>query len=134
MSTFRLTVVTPDKQLFDSQVSQITVRTTCGDVGILKGHINYLAPLSIGAMTIIMEDKTKRVAAIAGGMIQTTGEATTVLTHTCEWADEIDIDRAKKAEQRARDYLENPTEIHTDEIAMLKLRRALNRIDIGSQL
>lgn len=133
MSVFKLTLVTPDRKLLDEEVERVIVRTTSGDVGILKGHTNYIAPLSIGAMKIMMPDKKERIAAVSGGMIKVDDTGTTILTHTCEWADEIDIERAKKAEQRAREYLQNPTELHTEEIATLKLKRALNRIDIGSE-
>ncbi|MDE5769781.1 MAG: F0F1 ATP synthase subunit epsilon, partial [Oscillospiraceae bacterium] len=43
MNTFRLVILTPDKILFDDQAIQVTARTTEGDVGILAGHIRYVA-------------------------------------------------------------------------------------------
>jgi F-type H+-transporting ATPase subunit epsilon len=131
MSTFHLKVVTPERELLNEEVSRIIVRTTSGDVGILKGHANYIAPLAIGKMRVLMPDGNERVAAIAGGMIKVDKSGTTILTNTCEWKEEIDIERAKLAEQRARQYLEHPTETHTIEIAELKLKRALNRIQIA---
>lgn len=130
MSTYRLKVVTPSRELLNEDVERIVVRTTSGDVGILKGHINYISPLAIGALKIVTADQKTRIAAIAGGMIKVDKSGTTILTNTCEWADEIDVERAKRAEQRARAYLEAPTEYHTEQIANLKLKRALNRINI----
>jgi len=118
----------------NGEVERVIVRTTSGDVGILKGHINYIAPLAIGAMKIVMADKKERIAAIAGGMIKVDKTGTTILTNTCEWAEEIDVERARDAEKRAREYIDKPTQLHTEEIAKLKLKRALNRIDIGSNL
>lgn len=132
MSTFKLKVVTPDKEVYNDEVHQIIVRTSSGDVGILSGHSDYIAPLITGALKVFLTDKTPRIAAISNGMIRVTKECTTILTNTCEWSDEIDLERAKSAEQRARNYLESPTKYHTEEIAKLKLSRALNRINLGS--
>lgn len=130
MATFNLKVVTPSRVVLDKEVERVIVRTANGDVGILKGHINYVAPLSIGAMKVLTSDQETKVAAIAGGIVKVDEKGTTILTNTCEWSDEIDIERAKKAEEKAKNYLENPTETHTVEVATLKLQRALNRINI----
>lgn len=130
MSTFNLKVVAPDKEILNSAVESVIVRTTSGDVGILKGHTDYIAPLAIGAMTVTFPDKTKRVAAIAGGMVKVSADTTTIVTNTCEWTDEINVERARLAMERAKSYLENPTETHTIDIANLKLKRALNRINL----
>ncbi|MFZ2539973.1 MAG: ATP synthase F1 subunit epsilon [Oscillospiraceae bacterium] len=132
MSTFKLTVVTPSKVLFDDEVTSIIVRTTSGDVGILSNHSNYVAPLDIGMMKIVFEGKSK-FAAVAGGMIKVDKEKTTILTNTCEWVEEIDVERAERSADRSREYLKNPTELHTVEVADLKLKRALNRIAIATK-
>ncbi|WMJ21820.1 ATP synthase F1 subunit epsilon [Paludicola sp. MB14-C6] len=130
MSTFSLKVVTPERELLNEEVSRVIVRTTSGDIGILKGHANYIAPLEIGRMRIQMPNGEERIAAIAGGMIKVDEHGTTILTNMCEWKEEINLERAKKAEQKARYYLDHPTQTHTIEIATLKLKRALNRINI----
>ncbi|MEG2428998.1 MAG: ATP synthase F1 subunit epsilon [Oscillospiraceae bacterium] len=132
MSTFKLKVVTPDREIYNDEVRQIIVRTSSGDVGILSGHSDYIAPLATGALKVFLPENKQRIAAISNGMIRVTKECTTILTNTCEWSDEIDIERAKAAEQRARKYLESPTKYHSEEIARLKLNRALNRINLGN--
>ena len=133
MSTFNLKVVTPEKVVYDGIVSRITVRTVSGDIGILKGHANYVAPLAIGELKVVYEDETEKYAAIAGGMISVEKDGTTILTTACEWSDEIDKERAERAADRARNYIEHPTKIHTEEIANIKLQRALNRINISDK-
>ncbi|MEG0692147.1 MAG: ATP synthase F1 subunit epsilon [Oscillospiraceae bacterium] len=132
MSTFKLTVVTPSKVIFDDEIDRVIVRTTSGDVGILANHANYVAPLDIGMMKIVSGDKTK-LAAVAGGMIKVDKEKTTILSNTCEWIEEIDVARAERSAQRARDYIKNPTELHTLKVANIKLKRALNRIEISKK-
>lgn len=132
MATFKLTVVTPSRVIFDDEVEEIIVRTMSGDVGILKNHINYVAPLDIGAMKVIANGQ-KRLAAVAGGMIKVDNQKTTILTNACEWVDEIDVERAKRAVERAKAYIENPTELHTIDVAEIKLRRAMNRIELSGR-
>lgn len=131
MSTFNFVLVTPKRKVLDEEVQKVIVRTTSGDIGVLKGHANYIAPLDIGAMRVVFPNNEVKVAAIAGGMIKVNESGTTIVTNTCEWADEINVERAKEAEKRARAYIEQPTENHTEEIANLKLKRALNRINIA---
>lgn len=133
MKPFRLSIVAPDKTFFDGETTQIIVRTTEGDVGILAGHENYVANLPSGPLKIKQEDNTNRLAAIAGGMISVTKDEVTVLATAIEWADEIDVDRAKRAEEIARKRLETSQSSAEMDRATLKLKRALNRIGIASK-
>ena len=57
MTSFPLKIVTPDGLQFDGQAQEIVVRTTTGDMGILAGHVNCVAPLGMGQATIITEGK-----------------------------------------------------------------------------
>ncbi len=132
MANFQLTVVTPSSNFYNDKVDKLIVRTTTGDIGVLSGHISYVAPLAIGSIEII-NGSTRKKAAIAGGMIKIGKDNTTILTDSCEWVDEIDVDRAKKAAERAKAYKDKPTELHTEEVAEIKLQRALNRINLGSK-
>ncbi|MEG0894272.1 MAG: ATP synthase F1 subunit epsilon [Oscillospiraceae bacterium] len=127
---FLLKVVSPDRELLNKQVKSLVVRTVSGDVCIMSGHIDYVSVLDIGALTVTFENGEKRRAAVGGGMIKVDKAVTTIVANTCEWDDEIDIQRAKLAKERANKYLENPTDSHTVEVATLKLRRAINRINM----
>lgn len=133
MATFLLTVATPGGMVFDGEVERVVVRTISGDVGILAGHSNYVAPLAIGGIAVVTADSTRKTGAIAGGLIKVDREKTTILTNACEWAEEIDVERAKRAAERAKQYLEAPTELHTEEVARIKLQRAINRINIAGR-
>ena len=57
MTTFSLKIVTPDGLQFDGQAEELIVRTTSGDIGIMAGHINCVAPLGMGRATIVTEGK-----------------------------------------------------------------------------
>ncbi len=132
MSTFHLKVLTVDRVFFEGDVERIVVRTTQGDVGILPNHVKYLAALGIGGLTIIADGKS-RTAAVAGGFVDVSKEQTVILARTCEWADEIDISRAESAEERAKAKLQQKLSEHEQDIASIKLRKAINRIRVAKK-
>lgn len=127
---YKLVVVTPERVVFDGEVKSIVARTISGDIGILKGHIGYVTPLDTGELKVNFEDKT-RIAAVSGGFLRVGKDQTTILTDTCEWADEIDLERAKLAEEKAKKKLADKS-VEAD-IAELKLKRAINRIRVASR-
>lgn len=127
MATFNLQIVTPDKLFFDEEVEMIVVRTTEGDVGILKNHTNYVAPLDIGVLKI-KKDGNFREATLAGGFIQVDKEKTTIVTEAAEWPMDIDMERAKKAKERAEAIISRKISDLEMDMAEVKLRKAINRI------
>lgn len=127
MATFNLQIVTPDKLFFDEEVEMIVVRTTEGDVGILKNHTNYVAPLDIGVLKI-KKDGNFREATLAGGFIQVDKEKTTIVTEAAEWPMDIDMERAKKAKERAEAIINRKISDLEMDMAEVKLRKAINRI------
>lgn len=128
MTPFKLQIITPEKTVFDGETEQIIVRTTVGDVGILNGHEPYCAAVAIGQMRIMI-DGTFRRAATSGGIIKVSKEKTTVLVQTCEWSDEIDVERAEAAKSAAEARLQAAKNDKELLLAEAKLKRALNRID-----
>lgn len=127
MNTFSLKIVTPDGVQFDGQAEALTVRTTTGDIGILAGHINCVAPLGMGLATVVTENG-KRYGACIGGMVSVLNGQVKLVPTTFEWADEIDIDRAIASGQRAKDVLADKGSTDTDlRLAEARLKRALIR-------
>ena len=128
MTPFKLQIMTPEKTVFDGETEQIIVRTTVGDVGILNGHEPYCAAISIGQMRIMIDGEFRR-AATSGGIIKVSKEKTTILVQTCEWSDEIDVERAEAAKATAQARAEAAKDDKELLLAEAKLKRALNRID-----
>ena len=132
MTSFPLKIVTPDGLEYDGQAEEVIVRTTSGDLGILAGHINCVAPLGMGQATIITDGK-KRCAACIGGMLSVVGGSVTLVPTTFEWSDEIDTARAEASYQRARNVLHSKDASDTDiRLAEARLRRALVRKGVAS--
>ena len=132
MTSFPLKVVTPDGLEYDGLAEEVIVRTTSGDIGILAGHINCVAPLGMGQATIVIDGK-HRYAACIGGMLSVASGAVTLVPTTFEWADEIDAARAEASYQRAQNVLHSKTATDTDiRLAEARLRRALVRKNVAS--
>ena len=68
------------------------------------------------------------LAAVAQGFVEVGDNETTIIAHTCEWADEIDLNRAEQAKQRAQAQLQAKTEQKEFEHAQIKFKKAINRI------
>lgn len=132
MAAFHLKVLTVDKEFFDGDVDRIVVRTTQGDVGILPNHVPYVAALGIGSLTIVQNGE-RRVAAVSGGFVDVSADQTVVLARTCEWADDIDVARAREAAERAKAVLQRKESDREMDIAQVKLKKATNRIRISGK-
>ena len=132
MNSFPLKIVTPDGLQFEGQAQQLAVRTTSGDIGILAGHTNCVAPLGMGRATVVTEEG-RRYAACIGGMVSVVNGAVTLVATTFEWADEIDIARADASKTRAENVLSNKDASDTDiKLAQARLHRALVRKNVAS--
>lgn len=127
-SPFPLTIVTPRSLAFEGEVTGIIVRTTEGDVGILKGHTNYLAAVSIGKL-VIDQNGNKRVGAVNGGFLSVIDSKAVVSAISFEWADEIDLERAQLSKEKAEKMLSSNDD-NMMELAKLRMLRASNRIKI----
>ncbi len=132
MKSFPLRIVTPDGVQFDGNAEELIVRTVSGDMGIMAGHTNCVAPLGMGLATVITEGG-KRFGACIGGMVSVLDGAVTLVPTTFEWADAIDLPRAAVSEQRARAVLENKSASDTDlRLAEARLKRALVRQSVAT--
>ncbi|MBR4291552.1 MAG: ATP synthase F1 subunit epsilon [Oscillospiraceae bacterium] len=132
MTPFSLKIVTPDGLIFDGQAEELVVRTTSGDLGILAGHINCVAPLGMGRATVIIDGK-RRYAACIGGMVSVVNGEVTLVPTTFEWAESIDQMRAEASQQRAERILHKKDATDTEvQLAQARLHRALVRKSVAS--
>ena len=131
MATFHLQIVTPDRMVYDGEAEKIIVRTVGGDVCILARHIDYAAPLGIGEARVTDAEGNTRIAACAGGMLGVSAGEARVMATTFEWAEDIDLERAKLAQSEAQKKLESLDHQDKDFAIMeAKLKRAIARINV----
>ena len=132
MTSFSLKIVTPDGMEFEGNAEELIVRTTTGDIGILAGHVDCVAPLGMGRATVII-DGQRRYAACIGGMLSVSGGNVTLVPTTFEWADEIDAARVEASYEKAQQMLRSGNASDTDlRLAQARLRRALVRKSVAS--
>lgn len=133
MNSFRLKIVTPDGLRYDGKAEEVTVRTTSGDMGILAGHINCVAPLGMGQAMVLIDGK-KRYGACIGGMLSVLDGNVTLVPTTFEWSDQIDVARAEASEQHAKGVLSRKNSSSTDiRMAEARLKRALIRKSVAAR-
>ena len=105
MTTFHLTVVTPDGCAFDGQAERIVCRAIDGDLAILAKHGDYCTALGMGEAHIVDAEGQRRRAACMGGMLTVLNGDVHLVATTWEWAEEIDQARAEASKKRAEEIL-----------------------------
>lgn len=132
MSTFRLEVITPDKEFFKEEVEMVILRGAEGDMGIMKNHIPLVTPLAIGKLRIKING-TYKEAAIASGFVNIQKDKTIILTDSAEWPEDIDVERARKAKERAEQRLADSQAKIDRARAQAAFERAINRLTISGR-
>ena len=132
MRAFPLKIVTPDGMEYEGQAEEVIVRTTAGDLGILAGHMDCVAPMGMGMATFVI-DGQKRYAACIGGLLSMSKGSLTLVPTTFEWAENIDAQRAEISYQKAQRILQDKTSSNTDvKLAEARLKRALVRKSVAN--
>jgi F-type H+-transporting ATPase subunit epsilon len=126
---FKVQVITPlgDNKTIETNI--LNVRTSNGDIGVLANHMPIVAMLQISMMSTIESDGRHRYA-LAGGVLYFANNVATILTDAIERSDEIDIERAQRAKDRAEKEIKDPNSDMKK--AEVSLKRALNRINVAS--
>ena len=128
MKTFLLEIYTPYGKYFDAFIEEVIVPTEEYVLGILANHSPLVAKVRTGKLEIIQDDE-KIIYAITEGLINVKKDGVVLLVESIESKDEIDIDRAKQAKERALGRLKQPLQ-YDIERAQRALIRANNRISI----
>ena len=102
MADFPLKIITPIKMVYNGRAKSVLMRTTEGDVCILANHENYVAPLSVGLLKFETADGTVRFGASSYGFVNVSGGQVCAFVMTFEFAEDIDIMRAKSSMEEAR--------------------------------
>ena len=122
-----LRVITPDRIALDKEVSSVSVPAVDGSLGILPRHAPLIAALAAGLLHYTENGKTQ-VMFVSGGFAEVHDNTVRVVTEAGERPDEIDEERAREAEKRARERLAAGQDLaQGDPIDMLRAESALRR-------
>jgi F-type H+-transporting ATPase subunit epsilon len=131
MKEFKLEIVTPSKSIYDDIVKSVTFPGEMGEFQVLFNHAAMISVIAIGKMKIEKEDGNVLFYATSGGTVEVNNNKVLFLAETAELSDKIDIERAQKAMERAKERLshENKSELDFAR-AESSLLRAINRIKV----
>src|SRR5262245_44506005 len=97
MSKLILSIVTPEKEVIRrEEIDEVYIPGVLGEFGILPQHTPLFSLLSVGKLTVVSGSQ-KRYFVLNGGFVEVSNDQVTVLTETCERAEDIDLNRARKA-------------------------------------
>lgn len=105
MALIKLEIVSPDNVVYANDIAMLIVRSTGGELGILPHHAPLVTGLLPHAMRVRKEDGSEELIAVSGGFMEVTPEKIEVLASAAEEPINIDINRAKKAYQRAKERI-----------------------------
>lgn len=119
---FVIKIITPDRVFYDGLATMVEFNTTEGEVGIYKNHIPMTMIIKPGILYITDGDEQK-TAALHAGFVEILQDQITILAEIVEWPDEIDLERAEAAKERAEKRLSEKdpkTDIARAETALLR--------------
>jgi F-type H+-transporting ATPase subunit epsilon len=133
MNTVQVDIVTPERKVYEGQVRMVIAKGVEGELGILLGHVPVVTPLKTGVLRLLVDNKEHHIA-VSGGFLEVRPDKVTVLAETAELPEEIDVDRAQNAKERAERRLseldKGDKEYRVHEAA---LQRAINRLKVANK-
>ena len=119
---FVIRIITPDRIFYEGEAEMVEFNTVEGEVGIYKNHIPMTMIIKPGILCMTNGEEEK-VAALHAGFVEVLPDKITILAEIVEWPNEIDLERAEAAKERAQKRLreKNPkTDMVRAEIALQK--------------
>jgi len=95
-------IVTPERVVLKEDVVQVTVPTRQGEITVLPDHIPLVAPLMPGVIEAVRTDGSREIMSLSGGFIEVLKNRVVILADTAERAEEIDMEKAEQARERAQ--------------------------------
>ena len=120
-------LVSPERILFSGEADMVIARTAGGDIAFMTGHAPFLGELGIGEVRIQLTGGGEERAAVHGGFVQVNKDRVIILSDVAELADQIDVQRAREAEDRAQRQQDELDEAERE----AALRRARVRLQVA---
>ncbi len=137
-ASFTLQIATPERLVVEQEVISLVAPAYDGYLGVMAHHAPMVAELRIGALAITRPDSRKELLAISGGVLSVKDNVALVLADTAEVAEQIDIARARAAQERAKERLALPKSVADREgldveRAKTAIARAINRVNVAAK-
>jgi F-type H+-transporting ATPase subunit epsilon len=125
---YLLTIVTPEKIFYEDEVTSLIAPGSEGYLGVLTNHAPLITGLVPGKLTVKDESNQEVHLAVSGGFMEVFKNQVTILADSIEFVKDIDIERAKKALERAGQRLRSKEKEIDIPRAIAAMKRAENRI------
>ena len=131
--TIQCDIVTQERLVFSQQVASVSLPGTEGRMGILPNHSALLTTLAFGDVWVRHPNGEEEHFAIGGGYAEVQPNKAVVLADSAEQAEEIDLERAERARERALQAMKEGAVQDPDQFAQIQasLMRAQIRLDVG---
>jgi len=124
-------VVSPERVLYTGEGDMVVCRTSEGEIAFLPGHARFLGALGIGVVRSILPEQGEQAIAVHGGFVEVANDRVIVLSDVAELVEQIDVERARRALQRAEERLAADPD---DEEAQAALPRARTRLEVAGAI
>jgi len=131
--SLKIRVIAPDKIVWDSDVEEVILPSSTGQLGILSGHIPLLTALDIGVMRVKINKEWQPII-LLGGFAEVENNNVTILVNGAETITEVNIEEAKNNIEEATNLLEKATTNKEKIEATQSLRKARARIQAANVL
>ena len=131
-NTITLTIVTPERSVVKDEVDELQIPGADGYFGVLPGHAPLFSELKVGEVSYRKGDRWTFLA-VAWGFVEVLPNQVRILAETAERAQEIDLDRATRAKQRAEERIARGGDEIDYDRAMVALERAIIRIQVAQK-
>jgi F-type H+-transporting ATPase subunit epsilon len=135
MEKLKLEVVTPAKVVVKADVDMVVAPGTEGEFGVLPGHVLFLSGLIPGELRYTSGTE-KEFLAVSGGFAEISDDRVSILVDAAEKASDIDVERAKRAAERAKERMakDRAREDIDFRRAEAALQRALVRLKVAQKV
>ncbi len=130
MDTFQVHILAADKTFYEGPCLSLTIPASDGELGILAHHSPVIAAVKPGTLRYQIPGEEPKLAAISPGIVKVEGNDVLVLVDSAERPEEIDVVRARREADEAREALLQKRSRQEHQIAQATLARALNRLRV----
>ena len=130
MNSFNLKIYESDGVFYEGEAIKVTIPVHDGEYGIWADHENVVMAVVPGVLRFTTFEEKTYLASVSNGMFRVDDGDVLVLVETAEHPEEIDVERARRREQAARDAMREKKSLREYRLAELQLKRELVRLKL----
>ncbi|MBP5608521.1 MAG: ATP synthase F1 subunit epsilon [Lachnospiraceae bacterium] len=133
MNSFNLKIYESDGVFYEGEAIKVTIPAHDGEYGIWADHENVVMAVVPGILRFTTFEEKTYLASVSNGMFRVDDGDVLVLVETAEHPEEIDVERARRREQAARDAMREKKSLREYRLAELQLKRELVRLKLAAK-